>query len=103
MSIQSSSEQKACLVALLRESRLASRLTQMEVAGRLECSQSDVSKVERGVKSLDVLELRQWSAALGMDLKTFITELDRRLSSIETLPAHWARSPRASGKKHARR
>ena len=103
MSTQSSSEQWECLVRLLRESRLASRLTQIEVAARLDCSQSDVSKVERGVRSLDVLELRRWTEALEVDFESFVSELERRLSSIEKLPARWSRSSRAVGKKRLRR
>ena len=103
MSTQSSPEQRLCLVSLLRESRLASKLTQIEVAARLECSQSDVSKVERGVRSLDVLELRRWMSALGMDFGSFVAELERRLSSIEKLQAHWSRSSRAIGKKRVLR
>ena len=103
MKRQSSSEQRLCLVGLLREYRQAAQLTQMEVADRLQCTQSDVSKVERGVRSLDVLELRRWTAAMDSDFETFIADLERRLSSIEKLSAHWSRPSRAAGKKHMRR
>jgi transcriptional regulator with XRE-family HTH domain len=90
-------------VALLRESRQAAQLTQIEVADRLHCTQSVVSKVERGVKSLDVLELRRWTAAMDVDFEGFVAELERRLSSIEKLSAHWSRSSRVVDKKRSRR
>jgi transcriptional regulator with XRE-family HTH domain len=103
MNRQSNSEQRLCLVGLLRECRQAAQLTQIEVAARLHCTQSDVSKVERGVLSLDVLELRRWVAAVDSDFETFIAELERRLSSLEKLSEHWSRPLRAASAKRARR
>lgn len=103
MNNRSSSEQRLCLVSLLRERRQTAQLTQAEVAARLQCTQSDVSKVERGVKSLDVLELRRWTAAIDAEFEMFISELERRLSSIEKLPAQWSRAARSIGKRRARR
>lgn len=103
MKQQSNSEQRLCLLGLLRECRQAAQLTQIEVAERLQSTQSEVSKVERGVKSLGVLELRLWVAAMGLDFEEFIAELERRLSSIESLSAHWSRPLRAADKKRSRR
>lgn len=103
MSHQPRSDQTTCLVGLLREFQPASRPTQVEVPSRLECAQSDVSKVEPGVWSLDILELRRWTAALGMGLDAFVAELERRLSAMEKIPAHWSQASRGTLPKRSRR
>ena len=54
-------------------------------------------KAERGVRRLDVLELRAWAAPLGMSFPAFATELDERLASLETLQRH----ARPGGARHA--
>ena len=69
---------------LLIELRSEARLTQVELAGRLEWEQTHVSRVERGVRRLDVLELRRWVRALGTTLPEFVEKLERRLESNTT-------------------
>lgn len=64
----------------LRAARDAAGLTQQELANRLGEHQTLVSKVERGVRRLDVVELRLWTAALGTTLVEFTQTLDARLS-----------------------
>ncbi len=56
------------LVRLLRELRIKNRVTQIELAQRLDRPQSYVSKTEAGQRRLDVLELREWCDALGVDV-----------------------------------
>jgi transcriptional regulator with XRE-family HTH domain len=75
-------------LALLREK---AEVTQVELAARLERTQSFVSKVERGETRLDVLQLHAICAALGTTLPVFAAELDRRL----------ARRPKSGGSKRA--
>jgi transcriptional regulator with XRE-family HTH domain len=53
------------LAHLLKRSRRQSGLTQVELADRLGIGQSSVSKVERGLQRLDLVELRAWLAAIG--------------------------------------
>lgn len=74
-----STELKAML-KLLRHKREKSGITQIEVAMRLGMTQSAVSKVERGERRLDVVELRRWCKGIGVSFVAFVRELDRTLS-----------------------
>lgn len=64
---------------LLRSSRESLRLRQSDLAKRLGRGQATVSKVERGARRLDVIELRAWLGALEIDFVSFVNELDQRL------------------------
>ncbi|MGQ3052901.1 MAG: helix-turn-helix domain-containing protein [Roseateles sp.] len=66
---------------MLVELRTQAQLTQVEVAKRLEWEQTHVSRVERGVRRLDVLELRRWVGALSVTLPNFIEQLEERLGA----------------------
>lgn len=69
------------LLELLIELRNAAQLTQVGLAERLSWEQTHVSRVERGVRRLDVLELRRWVSALGISLQDFIEQFEQRLRS----------------------
>jgi transcriptional regulator with XRE-family HTH domain len=69
----------AALLDLLREARRRAGVTQVELAARLNKSQSFVSKVEVGETRLDVIQLRTILRALGTSLREFVTRLDARL------------------------
>lgn len=73
--------QNAIFVNLLREYRCHARLRQADLAVRLGKGQGTVSKVERGVRRLDIIELKQWLAALEVDFMVFMGELFTRLRS----------------------
>ena len=60
-----SAEYKAFL-ARLRQLRLAKRLTQVQVARALRKPQSFVSKIERGERRLDPLELKAVARLYGV-------------------------------------
>lgn len=77
------SKQHSVLVALLRDARKQADLTQVEMAKRLDETQSFVSKCERGERRLDVVELRAWCKALGMPLAEFIRQLERHLLPLD--------------------
>ncbi len=79
------SRQYALLLQELRAARVAAGCTQVEMAKRLGMSQSDVSKCERGIRRLDVIELRLWANALGTTLVAFIGELDRRIAADQVV------------------
>ena len=64
---------------LLRSRREALQLRQRDVAQRIGRGQATVSKVERGNRQLDVIELRTWLLALDSDFVAFMQELDQRL------------------------
>ncbi len=80
-------------LGMLREVRARQGVTQAALAEVMGFRQTDISKVERGVRRLDVLELRAWMSALGIPVAEFVSELDRRLTSIEVLGQQ--KSPRA--------
>jgi len=64
---------------LLKGQRSALQLRQADLAARLGMSQGTVSKVERGERRLDVIELRAWLGALGIDFMGFMGDLDQQL------------------------
>jgi transcriptional regulator with XRE-family HTH domain len=68
------------LTELLRTVRENAGVTQVELARRLKQTQSYVSKVERGERRLDVVQLRWFCQALGTTLPAFISTFDDRLS-----------------------
>jgi hypothetical protein len=66
-------------LAMLRGLRMTRRLRQADLANRLGRGQGLVSKVERGERRLDVIELRDWLAALDADFVGFVSSLDAQL------------------------
>lgn len=70
---------RAALLALLKAVRTEKNLTQVALAKKLGREQNFVSLYERGVRRLDVLELREVCKALGITLKAFISRLEKRL------------------------
>jgi len=74
---------QAVLQVLLREIRQEAGLRQQDLATRLGEPQSFVSKYESGERRLDVLELRQITAALGVPLVEFIRRLEERLQETQ--------------------
>jgi transcriptional regulator with XRE-family HTH domain len=69
------------LLRLIRQTREAANLTQVELAEKLRQSQSFVSKCERGERRLDVVQLRTICRLLGTSLTDFVAEFERRLAS----------------------
>lgn len=66
---------------LLVETRTQTGITQVELANRLTEDQSWVSKVERGVRRLDLVELSLWCKALDVPLSRFIAQYEDRLTT----------------------
>jgi transcriptional regulator with XRE-family HTH domain len=71
--------QRSCLVNLLREMRVESGLTQVDLAERIERDQTFVSKYESGQRRLDALELREICQAIGITLEEFARRLEKAL------------------------
>ena len=65
--------------ALLRAERERLGISQTELAERMGEGQDFVSKCERGVRRLDVVELVQWCQALGVSFTVFTRKLERKL------------------------
>lgn len=88
--------QKKIFLALLREVRERQGVSQGGLAELLTgFGQPEVSKVERGVRRLDVLELRAWVKALATPLPEFTAELESRLARAERAEARLRRRANA--------
>ncbi len=66
---------------ILRETRKKHGLTQLDVAERLGMgiTQSDVSKIERGERRLDVAEFVLFVRALGVPPQAVLAEFERAI------------------------
>jgi transcriptional regulator with XRE-family HTH domain len=71
--------QRSLMTDLLRELRLETGLTQVELGARMEKDQAYVSRYESGQRRLDVLEVREICQAIGMTLEGFVKKLEKVL------------------------
>lgn len=67
------------LLQLLRETREAAGITQVDLASKLGQTQSFVSKVELGDRRLDLVQLRSILLALNCDLPSFVSRFEAAL------------------------
>lgn len=63
----------------LKKMRNQSGLTQIQLAEAIGADQSDISKIERGERRLDVVELIYICRALGITTEAFIAVLEAHL------------------------
>lgn len=68
----------------LRAVRERVEMSQTELAERIGEHQTFVSKCERGIRRLDIVELKRWTDALGVGLVGFSKILDERLERNRT-------------------
>jgi len=66
----------AALCRLLRETRENAGMTQVELAEKIGETQSYVSKVERGERRLDLVQLQSFCRALKTTLSAFVAEFE---------------------------
>lgn len=64
---------------LLRKYRTEANLTQTEFARLVGETQSYISKVERGERRLDLVQLQFFCRALGLSLKDFVDSFEKRV------------------------
>jgi transcriptional regulator with XRE-family HTH domain len=69
----------------LRAARAQSGVTQTRLAELLGEDQAFVSKCERGVRRLDVVELKRWTEALGIPLARFVEQFSARIDQARAL------------------
>lgn len=74
-------EENQVLLALLKQCRLEAGLTQGQVAEALGRPQSFTSDVERGVRRLDLVQLRDYCAVLQLELTEFTQRFDDQISA----------------------
>lgn len=80
------------LAALLRQLREEAGLVQTALAERLGRNQTYVSNVELAIRRLDVVELRDYCAALGIGLVDLVEQWE---AGLEPAPKPKRRSTRA--------
>ena len=68
------------LVELLRDTREKAEVTQIELAEQLGTSQSFVTKYECGERRIDLIQLRTICGILGISLRDFVAEFEKRMS-----------------------
>lgn len=76
------SARNVLLCQMLQDTRIAVGLTQVELAAKLNVHQTEVSRVERGITRVDLLELYDFLEAMGMPLLDFVAELQDRLKAM---------------------
>lgn len=79
------SEEYAKFLKHLKQTRKKASITQEQLAESLGQTQSFISKVERGERRLDLVELRAFCKALGVDFSLFASQLDKILSDGEKI------------------
>lgn len=62
---------------LLKKARADTGLTQIQLAKRMKVTQTFISKCERGERRLDIVEIRAWCKALGIQFPAFVADFDR--------------------------
>ncbi|MGP9822684.1 helix-turn-helix domain-containing protein [Salinarimonas sp. NSM] len=87
----------AAMLRLLVERRKSLRLHQADVAATLPFKQPEISKIERGERRIDVVELRMICAALHMTLPEFVAKLEERIAALEGAESVAAANPAKPG------
>ena len=70
----------AVVLKLLRKAREAAGITQVDLAEQLGQTQSFVSKIERGDRRLDIIQLRTILRNFDVTLPRFVDQLESELS-----------------------
>lgn len=76
----------AIFLKCLKSARKEAGLSQVQLAERLGQTQSWLSKVERGERRVDVVELRGFCRAMGVSFAEFVCEFDRKAGKNESPP-----------------
>lgn len=67
------------IIALLRQKREAAGITQIQLAEKLNVSQTVVSKIETCERRLDVVELIDICDAISISYLDFLSELNNKI------------------------
>lgn len=73
-------EKYALLRKMLIDERIKANLKQADVSSALGKPQSYVSKIERGERSLDIIEFMEISKVIGFDPVVFLQEFQNLIS-----------------------
>jgi transcriptional regulator with XRE-family HTH domain len=78
------SQEYSLFLEHLRRAREEQGLTQTEVAERLGQTQSFVSKVERGERRIDIVELRAFCNAMGLSTSEFVQRIEAKIRELSS-------------------
>lgn len=70
------------LLRLLKQCRKEAGLTQADFAKCLDRPQSFVSDIERGLRRLDLIQLRDICAIFGISLSAFVQRFEEELKDL---------------------
>lgn len=71
------------LLVLLKQLRKESGMTQLQLCEKLGQEKTYVSKVERGTRRFDVIEMMEYSNALGVDAEDIVKRLKALISKTK--------------------
>lgn len=74
------SQENTAVIGLLRQIREENGITQVDLAASLGVTQSYVSKIERGERMVDIVQLRTICHRIGTTLPKFVEQLETRLA-----------------------
>lgn len=69
-------EEYALFLTLLRNARDSAGVTQIELATRMNTTQTFISKCERGERRLDIVELKLWCNAISVPFAEFASQFE---------------------------
>ncbi len=76
-------DENLIFLKLLKQCRIESGLTQDDFAKALARPQSFVSDVERGLRRLDLIQLRDICQVLGISLSSFVQRFEDELAATD--------------------
>jgi transcriptional regulator with XRE-family HTH domain len=85
--LRGSGRKQQALLYLLREIREQAGFSQKELADALGLEQTIVSKVEHGIRRLDLLELDEICRIVGVPLEEFVRRYRRAVDAKSARPA----------------
>ena len=80
------SREYAVVLRLLREAREKAGMTQTILAKKLGLTQSFVSKIEKGDRRLDIVQLRTLCQTFGIKLLEFVRLLEEKIEEDAASP-----------------
>ncbi|WP_394561079.1 helix-turn-helix domain-containing protein [Aquipseudomonas alcaligenes] len=78
-------DENLVLLRLLKQCRIEAGLTQGQFAQALERPQSFASDIERGLRRLDLVQLRDICHVLNLDLVTFVQRYEAELATAKSV------------------
>lgn len=70
------------LIAMLVRARKQKKITQVQLAASMRVQQSFISKVERGERRLDVVELLRMCELLGVSITSLVSVIPPRFTPM---------------------